>query len=415
MDNNMVKELFKGIAVIIDDQVDEESANIKKIIDQLDKENMPYIKYKELPSDEIIKNFQSISFVLLDWKLINNKDLLDESVRIPEELKKDNDKANIEFLKKLKETCFCPVFIFTNENIDDIKTKLKDASLHEDDKCSIFLIKNKVDFEKEGSLFEELEKWLKESLSIYLLKEWDNAYQKAKSKLFIDFQNRSPYWVKIIWKTFEDDGVNPDTEMGELIAKNILSMTSPLKLDKKLFELKETQPNIDEIISCMERQVYISSENLDNELPCTGDIFKKGKKYYVNIRPSCDLIPRGENKLESIELYLLECEKLKKSKTEEFYDKKYNKMKDSDTFYLVFPFVKANILKIKFKKMKIKNWQEINDERYNLVGRLLHPYLTKLQIKYAAYFQRQGLPRIPKEIFELMDNNKSEKEANNEH
>ena len=60
-------------------------------------------------------------------------------------------------------------------------------------------------------------------------------------------------------------------------------------------------------------------------------------------------------------------------------------------------FVDGKILSFSLRKLSIKKWNEIKDNRQ---GRLLPPYITKIQQKYSAYIQRQGLPSIPKEAIE---------------
>ncbi len=112
-----IAKLFKGVAVIIDDKINDET-EIKNILGQIKKMNIPYLAYDSIPPDEIVSNFQNLSFLLLDWKLITDVtdgDLLD-GVRIPDTLANYNAETNIRFLKMLINTCFCPVFIFSNED-----------------------------------------------------------------------------------------------------------------------------------------------------------------------------------------------------------------------------------------------------------------------------------------------------------
>ena len=61
-----VKKLFKGVAVIIDDEINDNRASIKKILDQLDKEFIPCVKFDKLPDKEVVKSLQNASFILLE-------------------------------------------------------------------------------------------------------------------------------------------------------------------------------------------------------------------------------------------------------------------------------------------------------------------------------------------------------------
>ena len=399
-----VKELFKGIALIIDDEIHEKTSTINLILTQIQDWDIPYLKYDKLPPREIIKNLKGISFVLLDWKLnssISSSDLL-EGTNLPKGIQESDEDDNIAFLTQLKDECFCPIFIFTNENMDEIKTRLKKESLYSDEQCSVFLIKAKSDFRTPGSLTNELDKWLKENPSIYLLKEWDNAYQNAKAKVFIDFQGRSSYWPSILWKTYSEDGVNPSSELGDLLDRNIKSQIIPMSIDSEVFNNDDIKYDKTEILECLSRQRFIDKSFLDPDTPNTGDVFDFDDSFFINIRPCCDLIVRGTKASnDKIELYLLKSMKIDEFKEiKDLFSENYGNFKSSDAEYIVYPFYKRYLMKIKFRKLLQKQWKEIKDKR---IGCLLPPFLTNLQMKYSAYLQRQGLPRLPAELFETTE------------
>lgn len=391
-----IKELFSGIAIIIDDEINDPNSSINNILKQIEDVAMPCVKYDELPDSSVIKHLRNAAFILLDWKL--NKTITDEiheNIKIPESLNEENDKKNIKFLKELQNQCFCPIFIFTNENVENIEEKLQNNGLYHKEKCSIFLIKSKSDFTNQNSLFLELEKWIKEAAPIYLLKEWDNAYQRAKANLFMDFQKRSPYWTKVLWDTYVEDNVNPSLELSDFLMKSIQTQMHPLKLDATIFEDSSKLKDSKELKACLERQCYIDTSFLNPDIPCTGDIFDENNTIYINIRPCCDLIPRNGSQQDDIELYLIKGERIKDAlKIKDFYNLKYGNFKDNETCLIVYPICNGYLVNFKFHDIVIKTWGKIKKSRK---GRLLPPFLTRLQMKYSFYLQRQGLPRIPKE------------------
>jgi hypothetical protein len=62
----------------------------------------------------------------------------------PAGLKKENARKAIEFLKKLKEVCVAPVFVFTNEDVVDVEEQIKKhAELHTAGDPSHILVKSK--------------------------------------------------------------------------------------------------------------------------------------------------------------------------------------------------------------------------------------------------------------------------------
>ena len=93
-------------------------------------------------------------------------------------------------MKKLTESCFCPVFIFSNKGQEKIIEKLVEKKLYSIDKPNHIFVKSKSDVAGGTKLFREIEKWIKSNPSIYVFKEWEKEYRKSKNKLFVEFQNR---------------------------------------------------------------------------------------------------------------------------------------------------------------------------------------------------------------------------------
>ena len=59
---------------------------------------------------------------------------------------------------------------------------------------------------------------------------------------------------------------------------------------------------------------------------------------------------------------------------------------------IIFAVCEGRSVRFDFKKLRVEKFKELKQHR---VGRVLHPYLTRLQQRYALFLQRQGLPRIP--------------------
>ena len=165
MNSKRTQELFKGIGVIIDNNINkvDSTDRIIKIKNYLENKHFPVLKYEELPSDDEILNFHSISFIVLDWNLVGNE----IGVEIPQAAVNDN----IHFIKELKKVCFAPIFIFTNESTDEIINILRNKDLYSDNANYIF-VENKANIKSGKILFSLISKWLSTTPSIYVLKEW---------------------------------------------------------------------------------------------------------------------------------------------------------------------------------------------------------------------------------------------------
>ena len=101
-------QLFSGIGVVIDEAVNamEQIPNgIQKITQSIESNHIPLLKYENIPELDTLTNLHSISFLILDWNLSGIRPIPEATV---------ND--NVEFIKRLHEICFVPLFIFSDED-----------------------------------------------------------------------------------------------------------------------------------------------------------------------------------------------------------------------------------------------------------------------------------------------------------
>ena len=131
-----VGNLFQGIAVIFDDEINNSTSTISKIKELIQNKNIPVAVYNEMPRQEIIPSLSNASFVILDWDYTNSELSVEGEERLsaPTELKNEQDENLIQFISELLRNVFIPVFIFTSKSVDIIKTTLRDAKLWNDDK-----------------------------------------------------------------------------------------------------------------------------------------------------------------------------------------------------------------------------------------------------------------------------------------
>jgi len=391
-------ELFKGVAVVIDDEINNRTANIRNILNQIERKNIPFLTFTSIPSDEIISNFQNLSFLLLDWRLIKDEmtsDDLQAGVTIPSTLRELEADENIEFIEKLMDVCFCPVFIFSNEDKNGIIEKLESAGIYSTDRPNHIFVKSKSDITGRTKLFKEIDKWIKSNPSVYVLKEWENEYQRSKNKLFMDFQKLSPVWPKIMWKNFGDDSANKSLELGELISRNLHTRKAPFEFSYEILSKRGKKIDRLELRRVLEGGRFISRANLHENDIAPGDVFKVSSKYYVNIRAACDLIPdraMANSSQDNVQLYLLKGTKLSDKQIRKFFKKEYGHFSETHSQAIIFPLSGGKAIDFRFKKLEIKQWSELKDNR---IGRILPPHIDTIRQKYGLYLQRQGVPRTP--------------------
>ena len=376
-------KLFSGIGVIIDDEINISESSIRKVVSSFEEKHIPLLPYEELPSVEIVQNFHSVSFVLLDWKW-NAKASEDTLLA-----------DNLAFIAELHKVCFVPVFIFTDEEPRDIIALLEREKVYSEAKNNLIFVKHKTEVDTSEKLFSAINDWVKNTLPAYIIKEWDNKKRIASNSLFQSLYNINPNWVNIFLETSKKDSVDAAFELDELLFENLHSQMSLLNLnDLPIKHNEEISYEATEIRDILQRQRFLPADKLLSEMIYTGDIYvmHDGEdEYYINVRPQCDCIPREGIELGDIVLYLIKGTEKPIDKCH--FNKRDGNFSDIETRVTVFP-INHKAIQFQLGEFSVRKFSEMRECR---IGRLLPPYITKLVQKYALYMRRQALPRIPEE------------------
>ena len=337
--------LFSGIGIVIDEAIFEKGDTpngIQRISSSLQEKHIPILKYDELPND-VMSQFHSISFVILDWNLSGEHP-------IPEATISDN----IDFIRHLKESCFAPIFIFSDEDPHDIQMKLEECGLFTNN-CPIF-IKRKDELDTTENLFSEIENWLKATPSIYVLKEWDKAIREAKAKMLWALSSIHSAWPAVLTKSIQNDGGDEPSELMRLLQNNLSYRLEYPQLDADIIGNEVNDVGKDELRNLLECERFIPQANLPDH-PFAGDIYYIEESYYLNIRPDCDIIRSPNDK----EMYLLKGKVVDETKinTEdedaiifdsgEFLEKKNN-------CYVAF--IQGKIFSFSLRDIKMEKWKK---------------------------------------------------------
>ena len=391
-----LESLMSGIAVVIDDQIentategdDEERKDdlIVRIVEQIGQQwTLPFYKASKMPPKGTRPNLlQAASFILLDWQLWpSNASLLEE----------EGIKENIQFLEEAKDY-FVPVFIFTNESPEEIKSKLPETIYREESpEKSFVFIQAKVSLMSDDNSIDlsAVEKWLSQNASVYALKIWEKAFYAAKKDLFSSMYSRSPDWPKVFWKAYEDDSVDPSASLTHLINDNLRGRMQTGLFEKEILAASPPDVCRTDLQALIGETSFRAEKKLSGDEIRCGDLFKQpGKKFLLNLRPDCDCIPRGGAVVDEMDLYCVEGKIINPSQL----DKNYKEGHFDERVWesIAFSIYDGKSIRFDFRKLSVKKFSTLKEER---IGRLLHPYVTRIQQRYALYMQRQALPRIP--------------------
>lgn len=170
----------------------------------------------------------------------------------------------------------------------------------------------------------------------------------------------------------------------------------PLKLDPFLETVGEERANseadyIESMNRVLEGERFLRANRLKENIYSPGDVFERvvsenKSTYWMNIRAECDCL-RGSD---SLELYLLQVKPVENPEISRQFGGISN---EKDTEAIVFAMMNGKTYTVKFKDMQIKQLRKMTDMKR--IGRLLPPFVTRVQQRYASYLQRPGMPRIP--------------------
>ena len=397
------KEMMSGIAVVIDDALDGDPGTgadgaegddlIGQIVDWFEREwELPFVKETSLPKAALWPNLlRAASFVLLDWRLWGaGGETLRQSVI--EDIK--------EFLKSAREN-LVPVFILTNENPGDVTAELP-AEVYGEPAAGT----NFVFVEQKSGLWsgtsvdvDRLKEWVYGNASVYALKTWDRILDGAKSELFQAMCIRSVNWPRVFWETYRADGAEPSASLTNLINDSVRGRMRLDAFEDGHLSGAFKQVADDELRELIAETSFRRDEFLPEEEIRCGDLYQgSGGKYWLNMRPDCDCIPREGDDARKIEVYCVEGKKLGPTGLNKAFDPDTGSFKERVFQSIGFAIVDGASVVFNFRKLRVMPFSEVKARR---VGRLLHPYLTRVQQRYALYTQRQALPRVPKSALPL--------------
>lgn len=451
-----MEKLFRGVAVIFDDEIDKSSSNIFAIKKSIEENNIPVATYKDLPRKELIPSLANASFIILDWDFSSSSlETGTERVLLGSELEKSLVRDLIAFIEEALQKIFVPVFIFSYHSEDSIIEMLEGTKVLDEENENRVFIKQKNSIQTSEQLFKEIEAWLKQSPSVYVLKEWEKVLLASKNEMFFEFNSYSSSWVYIIWRMLSKDSVDYSHEFGRFLTRSLNNRIQEYNFDENfiLASSDTTEEDIDtaqgtnsevnqeEIVKVLQGERYISFSKDDVATqPYTGDLFQEGDEYWLNIRAQCDLSRKDRDTEKYNPLYCLKGEVLNtqdvttdyvkitaENKLEIDKNKAYelssiincnNSMRNSINNKLrkyrdnIF-FRKGNFLErgdsviigcvaggkiLKFGlEIHIKHFDCVKELR---IGRVLPPYITRIQQKCAHNMIREGVLPIPESLFD---------------
>ena len=386
--NEKLQSFLSSTALVIDDEIIDESSTISKIVLELESQGTLFVKKRELTDS--VESFSNISFVILDWDLTKKeeKDSLPPGVSLGAALLTSKKEEIINFIKNVIKNYFIPVFVFSREAVEDIKKCLvADEQLKLAIEKSKIFICNKNSLQN-GQVIDSLNDWLNNSMAVYTFKIMDGSIEKAKHRFFNDMFECDPNWPCHVYQILKKD--NPadiNSDFQEFLMTSYVSTIEPIAFNAAGFDKQVTLDGeqLNKIFSKIKFLSYALDSNIGLH---SGDIYfndeEEKTEYIINVSAACDM----RNK----RAYFVFGEETSSPKTHDIVCTHTIKRilgKKGIEFHLN----DAELLNIG------ENVNEINIQRkgkvkiYKRVGRLLNPYIIALQNKFSSYITRVGVFR----------------------
>jgi hypothetical protein len=396
-------KLLVGPAVIVDDEIFAEGAAIQDLVRELKEASFPVIERHEIPSSEEINHWQGMSVIILDWDLLG----LGESgigVAVPSNVRRNPAVDPLRFVNTLMTHLYCPIYVISNLDTDSIWDQIETDRSHQ--MCRQLRARIMVRQKNllVGNLLSELGSWISEHAAIYVLKTWEREYESAKRALFGDFQGSDVEWPRILWQTCEDDNVNADHFLTDTITRNLTHMMDLTSFSAELLAPKENIDSMDSVRRVLHQHAVVPVQRLHDNVIMPGDFFFQPSKdrtlpesIEICLTPACDLVDRDGNE-DELSLLLVRAIRVpdsrfkSKAKIEKLMDTEYS----TQTALLHHLVPEDAMYEVSFGDWRMASWGEMKMTRQ---GRLLEPYVTLLLQRNALYFQRQGLPRLPRDFY----------------
>ena len=441
------EELLQGVCVIIDDEIKKPDSPANNLVKSIKEKGIPIIEYDTIP-ESAIKSFHGISYMILDW-CFKKPSGVPEDVSMGDAATETAQNNALAFLKEILNQYFIPIFILTGQDFDAVKNVLIEEELFRDNEPNRIMVIGKNEIDSYEGYKRKITEWMRKTPSALALKIWEKEASVSKHKMFNDLYRASPRWVKILRESIDNDtGKNEkatNQEFQGLLNNNFINRMKEGEYSK--IEIRRgTASNPQEIQDVLEGERFIRySEKPDSTY--TGDLYKKNDpendEYYLNIRAQCDnthsedaniyvltgkkprnQITRGRMKLlieandegAGIKAITINGKKYSKGELEGFSNDDIQRInaeiegkRDAIAFSngeliakkteAFLPCVDGQqVLHFDFHDFQIYKKEEL-EAKATLIGRLIPPYITKIQQEFSAYMIRAGVMALPPELF----------------
>jgi len=400
----ILSNLLVGPAVVVDDTLEIKNSPILAVVEQIEGADIPIMKLESLPDIAQVKHWRGFSMIILDWELLSDApgdEPLPPGLSLPAMVVEENDELVSRFVQAILDELYCPVFIVSSLDVTRIEQTLVDRlGITRDRLSARVFIKSKAS--SQAGFLDDLANWIKAHPAVYALRSWERDYEEAKRSLFADFEESSITWPQILWKTATADAVNESVELAETLSRNLFHRMSPAVFDPDLIAAAGEFDRAS-LHRVLHGQAVIPGTKLAPDVLMPGDFFYEPTDdgsppltIFINLTAACDLVARDGAERDKLKMQIVEAKLMvdRPHKEQKIKDMLERERSTNQLLHHLTPH--GEPYDVKFSSHSVATWKECGPHRQ---GRLLPPYITMLQQKFALYLLRPGLPRLPLEFY----------------
>lgn len=395
--------LLAGAVLFIDDELGDGTSQAQALLREIEATGRPVAQALGVPTDldAWSEHWQSLAFVVLDWDLSPGSGGMTGGSTLSE-----YERGRLyTFVETLMTQVFCPVFIISAEDVDDIRRQLLEdprfraPSGELDPRIAVFSKTVLMD-----SIVAHLTAWTEESPALSALRAWELEYDSAKNRLFIELNALEPDWPVYVWQAADGDEIDPSFELASVISANLLNRFNPIVFDVEAFRRYSGATSGDARRRVSQGRTTVPGDRLHGGMVLPGDLFAfedaADGEIWINVSPACHTVGRlkklkdGTEVREPVRLHLLRGRPLT-------WPGSSNELKSLDSTDRANSVVIHTVLggtpyRFAFGDAQIVEWAGVKQHR---VARLMRPFITRVQQMHAAYIQSEGLPRVTLELY----------------
>jgi hypothetical protein len=382
--------------VFIDDELDSSQSTASALLGEIRATGRPVSTALSVPNDPEawFEHWQSLAFVVLDWDLSPGSSGREGGST----LSHFERQKLFAFLDSLMKRIFCPIFVISAEDTGDIRRQLQEhseflnASGELDARIAVF--PKDVLMER---IVHHLEGWVAGSPAMSALKAWEREHDAAKNRLFIDLNATDAAWPVYVWRSANDDEIDPAYELASVISSNLLNRINPVSFDVNAISSYSGQISGASMRKVFQGRTVVDGSRLSERMVFPGDLFRLTDavepEVWMNVSPVCQTVGRAQ----APRLHLLRGTP-QPTPTSKGKFTELDRLGKGPNKVLIHTLLNETPYLFSFGEAQIVEWEAVKEQR---VGRLLPPFITRVQQMHAAYIQSEGLPKVTPAFYDI--------------